>query len=147
MENTGLVVPGFAVAQALASGRERDGTDFSELSQVLHFSSQHLEKIDSLMRRLGVSRRTIINMAIKYAVEVAHEVNPDALLAVKGFPRQVGNNAIRHEITADVRSLIEMHDIGKYCNQFAIFGLNKLHAKLARKPALRRNPIKASLTR
>ena len=89
MENTVLGSTTFAVTQALAT-REQPDTDFAELTQILYFDQAHLAKIEALMQYLGLARRTIINMAIKYAAEIAHQQCPDTPLAVRGIAAQGG---------------------------------------------------------
>ena len=130
MGNTVLAANNFAMEQALIRGLDRESNDFPELTQTLYLNDSHLEKIETLMRRLGLGRRTIVNMAIKYGMELALEENPDALLEVKGFPKAIGKKVVKHELTADTRAIMDRHQMQKYYSQFVIFGINKLYAKL-----------------
>lgn len=130
---------GFMADTALRRGLERPQTSFSELEQTFFFEPKQIQKLHELMKCLNLSEKTILNMAIIYAVRL------DAKTKMNGQPylhkvtdrvramlqnRNGGMEELPCEITLSTKIIVEAQQMEAHYNSLAASGLARLHANL-----------------
>lgn len=131
MKKHGNITKSAAAHNALISGVSKSAAaDSCEMARTFRLNEPQMQKLKSLMNSLGLGRKTILNMSIRYGIPLAISENPGDPTKVKSFPKREGKEVLDSELTAQTLSILKGYELEQEYNKFAVFGINKLYLNL-----------------
>lgn len=116
------------VERALEEGVRKASASPLEDEVTVHLEAQQERMLGELCTAFGLSTRSVLNAALRYALREASE-RGQALHRIREYPRKTGSLAVRFELTAETRSLVREADAAEHVAGGTVAGLKLLHGR------------------
>jgi len=120
--------PSGIVKRALESEKDRNlKYDYEDYK--LRISKNQLDKVEEISKVLGISKKSVINVGIKYLIYYS-EMREEKARTIKEFPKQLGSASLIVTISIETISRLQAHDLESDVNKSAIAGVKLLHSRM-----------------
>ncbi|MCI0459087.1 MAG: hypothetical protein L0Z62_19190 [Gemmataceae bacterium] len=114
--------------RALSVGQAQAAVEAPEAAVELRLSPKQQKRVTALCNVLGLSVRSVLNAAVRYAVYYAH-ARGLAPAQLKEYPKRLDGQRVSFALTAETAAQVRAADLLDQVPQCAVAGIQLLHAR------------------